>query len=219
MEETEFLERKKRRTRLSIALLILFHTVGAIGLSLDATRELVLGFTPMNLVLSCMVLMWNHKKWNIAFVFWLLGVMLTGYLVEVVGVQGKCLFGGGYHYGETLGWELWEVPPVMGINWFILVYSVGIIFLNWRMNIIVKSLLGASLMVGLDIFIEPVAIALDFWNWESIHVPFQNYITWGVISFVMLLIFFVLPDIKSNKVGPALFFIQLAFFVVLNLTL
>ena len=39
-------------------------------------------------------------------------------------------------------------------------------------------------MLLLDIFIEPVAIGLGFWEWQAAEVPLENYMAWFVLSFV-----------------------------------
>jgi putative membrane protein len=42
-------------------------------------------------------------------------------------------------------------------------------------------------MVGVDVFIEPVAMANDFWSWKDDVVPMQNYLGWGILSFLLFL--------------------------------
>ncbi|HMQ01191.1 MAG TPA: carotenoid biosynthesis protein, partial [Cyclobacteriaceae bacterium] len=84
---------------------------------------------------------------------------------------------------------------------------------------LIKVLLGTALAVLLDVFIEPVAIHYDFWSWENITPPLQNYIGWFVVSSLLLVIFFQKPDRSSNKSAIAFLFIQLGFFALLNLRL
>ena len=40
-------------------------------------------------------------------------------------------------------------------------------------------------MVLLDIMIEPVAIELDFWQWEGGNIPLQNYLMWFIVALFM----------------------------------
>jgi uncharacterized membrane protein len=43
--------------------------------------------------------------------------------------------------------------------------------------------MAALLMVALDVLIEPVAVALDFWQWENAVIPIQNFVMWFANGF------------------------------------
>ena len=116
-----------------------------------------------------------------------------------------------------LGMKLLDVPLVMGLNWLMLVYSVGIICNQLKTNIFFKSILGAMMLVTLDFFIEPVAIRSDFWTWQNIHVPIQNYIAGFTASVLLLLMFHKLKFNKNNKMATALYIVQLVFFILLTI--
>ncbi len=68
-------------------------------------------------------------------------------------------------------------------------------------------------MVALDFFIEPVAITYDWWSWKENTIPLQNYIGWFASALVLLTLFHLLPFDKRNKIAPAIYIIQLLFFV------
>ena len=75
-------------------------------------------------------------------------------------------------------------------------------------------------MVGLDFFIEPIAISLDFWSWKYDTIPLQNYLGWFLIAFLLQLIFLsVFNKAEKNIVAIVLFGWQIIFFGVLNLFL
>jgi putative membrane protein len=65
-------------------------------------------------------------------------------------------------------------------------------------------------MVAMDFNLEPVAIKLDFWQWESETIPISNYLSWFLIAFVIQMLYRKLAFAKENK---------LTFFVFLNLLL
>ena len=72
--------------------------------------------------------------------------------------------------------------------------------------------MGATLLVLIDVLIEPVAIAEDFWKWEAVQVPLRNYVAWWGIGFLMLQYFHRLPDRPTNPMALPLYLIQFAFF-------
>jgi putative membrane protein len=74
-------------------------------------------------------------------------------------------------------------------------------------------------MVSYDLLLEPVAIKLDFWNWQGGAIPLQNYVAWYVISVVFLSLLSLSAYTSENKVSNILLGSQFSFFLILNLTL
>ncbi len=204
---------------IAIVFLIIIYSVGILGIGVFKNEE-ILSLTPMNLLISLAVIISFHSgSWG------KLGIIistcfLSGLLIEILGVQTGLVFGE-YQYGPILGPKVFNTPVMIGVNWAMLIYAVGstvnLFFPSWK--IWIKSIYGAVSMVLLDYFIEPVAIALDFWNWSGLEVPIQNYVAWGIISFVLFLLFFTSFKTESNKVAYALFILQCLFFGALNLLL
>ena len=93
---------------------------------------------------------------------------------------------GNYNYdGSILGTQLFNVPLIIGVNWFILIIGTRACA-NWfTKNIILQVLVSAIIMVGLDFLIEPIAVKYDFWNWSQNEVPKQNYLMWFIMSIIM----------------------------------
>jgi putative membrane protein len=81
-----------------------------------------------------------------------------------------------------------------------------------------RSIAAASMMVVYDFALEPAAIRLDMWNWDGGAVPLQNYLARFVIAAAInyLAGSLSLPD-RNNKAAAPLFFIQMIFFIVLDL--
>jgi putative membrane protein len=69
--------------------------------------------------------------------------------------------------------------------------------------------------VGLDLFIEPVAIAHGFWSWEGGAVPLRNYLGWFAVALPIQVFFARHFGGVKNKVAVALFIFQLGFFMAL----
>lgn len=198
---------------LSIIILAIVYSVGIIGIKFNIFGD-ILSLTPLNLLFSMAVLLWNHEDWNGRFVTAIVAVALAGFFVEVAGVQTGAIFGT-YTYGRTLGWKWLGVPLAMAVNWLILIYGAAAVVSRRAWHIAVKALIGAVLMVSMDFLIEPVAIQYDFWHWAGGEIPTQNYMAWGIISFVLLILFHHLVPIINNTVAIALLIFQIIFFIIL----
>lgn len=204
------------KEQFSIALLIVMYIAGIIIIGGDLIKNFVL-LTPFNLSVSFALILWTAKEKSKKLLF--IGVLcfVTGLVIEIIGTNTGLIFGE-YNYGKTLGFQVLNVPLIIGINWLILVYSSAAVVNHFfeRRNLIIKAILSALLMVGLDFFIEPVAMQYDFWSWEGNIIPIQNYIAWFFIALFLLIITHKLVVIK-NKTAIVLFIAQLLFFIILNL--
>lgn len=172
----------------------------------------------MNLLLTAGLFFWGigRKDFKIFIAAFL--AFILGYIVEVTGVATGVLFGE-YSYGAPLGWKLFDVPLMIGVNWFLLSFaSLGIAGRLFE-NKMLKVIVSATLMVLLDILIEPVAINLDFWTWAEVEVPLQNYLMWFFAALVIntgVLWFVRSIDFKTSLY---IFGAQIYFFTLLNLLL
>jgi len=201
------------KVNISIILLFIFHLVGVVGLSLSF-RELFLALTPFNLLLSLGLYIWANDDFSADF-FKLCAVLFAiGYIVEVIGVNTGILFGE-YTYGEALGFKVLNTPLIIGVNWILLsfsIFSVSNFFLKKKWPTI---LLASVLMVLMDVLIEPVAISLDFWSWEAVDIPLQNYVMWFIVSLIMnAIISFNRPKL-DYRISFGLLLSQVLFFTLL----
>jgi len=199
--------------------LIIIYIVGVCGIVLTNPdhQQLFLQITPLNLIITIFFTLLFHKKWNSTFIASGLIVLLFGFFVEVIGVKTGVIFGT-YWYGKTLGLKLLEVPVLIGANWFLLVYLISTVF-NKIKNIFLFAGISAAVMTLLDVFIEPVAIRLDFWQWQNNVIPLQNYIAWYLISFLLFLFFRKVNGNTQNRIAIIVLAIQFLFFAILNLLL
>lgn len=203
---------------LCIAVLSILYLVGILGIALPIHPDFVL-LTPLNLFISLVLVLVFHPSWGKSTYLFLGLCYLIGFGAELFGVQTGLLFGD-YKYGPVLGPQILGTPYIIGINWILLAYSsgVGVNHVLSGKNKWLKAALGATIMVLLDIFIEPVAIEYDFWIWQGRELPpIQNFVGWWFVAFMVHFLFQVLqPNIK-NKVGIALLVLQFLFFISLNL--
>jgi uncharacterized membrane protein len=209
-----------RISRLTIAKIIVvaLHLVGIIGLSLPEYRWLFLLLTPYQLLSSMILILVFHRGWNDAFPIFAAAAFWIGFGSELIGIHTGYLYGD-YVYGASLGPKLWDVPLVIGVNWFILVYLTGAVFHKSIPNDYYAAFLGAVSMTALDYIMEPVAVALDFWSWKFEIIPAENYLGWFGVAFLIHLIYRKAKFGKENSLAAFLLVALILFFGILNITL
>lgn len=196
----------------ALLVLVVFHVVGFWGLIFSGRPMYFQELTPLNLLLTNILLFSLHRHWNTRFILFAIVTAVVGFLAEVIGVHTGLLFGQ-YKYGGALGMKLWDVPLLIGLNWLMLVYSTGSIADKLKGNSWLKALAGATLMVLLDFFLEPVAMRFDFWGWQNNVVPLSNYLGWFGVAFILQLYFHTIAIYKQNPLAPFVYLLQLIFFM------
>lgn len=209
---------KNLKLKISIAIIFAFYISGIIGILSNSQTIDFLSLTPLNLLVSLFVLLYNHqngtpKQWLVFFI-----VAVLGYFVEVVGVNTGIIFGE-YTYQTTLGWKVLETPVMIAVNWLILTYAVVYTLGKKIKNTLYLALLSAVVLVILDFLIEPVAIQYNFWIWTSDTVPVENYIAWFVVSFGLCYLMAHDKEKAKNDLAPYLLILQFVFFGIFNLAL
>ena len=201
----------------SIYFLYIIFAVGVIGHVINSTKSLMLSLTPFTLLLANIVVIIPHfRNKHTKVIGWIAVVYILTLLLEIIGVKTGLIFGS-YNYGNVLGFQVFDVPLIIGFNWTIISLSIAVILMDLKTNIFVKSLFAGIMAVLLDFFIEPIAIHLDYWTWSGGAIPIQNYIAWFIISFGAVLAILLIKTNLKNKVASHYYFIQLAFFILLNL--
>lgn len=196
-------------------LLLAMHVAGIVGLSIDSTRALFQSLTPINLFLTAAIVLHFEKEKNGNYIIFILATLLIGFFVEVAGVHTGVIFGN-YSYGATLGPKLWDVPLAIGLNWVIMIYTTGLFAREVTQNKLHTIIVGALLMTVIDMLIEPVAIKLDFWSWESTSIPLRNYLGWFLTSLGLHGLFYFLMPKANNSLAIRLLYVLIGFFLVLN---
>ena len=213
-----------------IAMLI--HSVGLMGM-IWIDQYWFARMTPYNLLIMFSLIVWAQAEKKNSFYIFIAVSFIVGMASEMIGVKTGFLFGN-YSYGRILGFRLAEVPLIIGLNWFVVIYSAVatshffIEILSQRKMLKERSsncsrisfslVIGASFLATFfDWLMEPVAVRLGFWKWEgSGHIPLLNYLSWFFISTILLFIFRQLKIKPDNLFAVHLFFIQLMFFILLR---
>ncbi len=220
------------KTKAATIIAVFFHAIGLLGILFTNQKAFFIQSTPFNLLLCFALIIWTQSQKNLAFYIFLLFTFATGIIVEIVGVNTALLFGD-YQYGAILGPRIRQVPWVIGINWFLVIYCCGISIHTLlskamqqmalrsgkqvtRLRAISVIVDGATMAVFFDWVMEPVAVQLGFWQWNEGDIPLFNYICWFVISMLLLCFFHFANFNKQNKFAIHLLLIQLMFFLLLR---
>lgn len=203
-------------TKAGIVIIVL-HLVGAIGYLSEAFNTYFLLLTPLNLLIIGILVVYFQYKSTVHRLWIPVTVFFIGLIAEIVGVRYGFLFGD-YHYGETLGPQVLDVPWIIGMNWLQLGFAfaaVSCAFVPGKKMISIP--LAATLMVLLDVLIEPVAIKYNYWSWKIGEVPFMNYIGWFVIAIIVQVVIQKENLTQLKKLSWFIISAQLMFFTLLNL--
>ncbi len=215
-----------KKQLIATVIAIVFHVIGFVGILIN--KERMAPATSFNLLLMLSLVLFTHEKLNVAFWIFFASCFTIGIAAEYIGTSTGFLFGD-YSYGNNLGIAVKNVPLIIGVNWFLVIYccAVTMHFIIQKLsiasggevsqNVKFMSLVidGAMLAVFFDWLIEPVAINLEYWKWEG-EIPALNYITWFLISVLLLMIFRMLKLPAINKFGVNLLLIQMMFFLLLR---
>ncbi|MFK8165407.1 MAG: carotenoid biosynthesis protein [Lewinella sp.] len=171
--------------------------------------------------------------------WWLLLAYWFTFAMEAIGVATGAVFGE-YAYGPTMWFQWLGVPFVIALNWCVLTLACNELAcrltssapenaarsaanrqsrITNRESPIIIAALAATMTALYDVAIEPVAISLDYWQWGGGEIPFQNYLAWAAIAFLISLPLHVLKIRFRSPVLLVYLFAQLFFFLVLNFML
>ena len=210
---------KANKKNISIFIIWLVHISGFLGM-VFYDLDFFAGFTSINLSLMSIIVFTNIKLTNKNQIFSLLLIFLVGMLSEFIGVNYGLIFGE-YTYGNNLGFKLFGIPLLIGLNWVILtVICANIASILIKNNsILLMIILGTTLMLIMDFVMEPIAPKLDLWKFKNLVVPTSNYIGWLIISILTQTIYNIQFKDKEFKISLNLYTAIFIFFGSLNLIL
>lgn len=198
---------KQHRTLLII--LLMSYAAGIVGYLSPWSAQFAL-LTPFHLLLCFAYLLLYMEKRSSKLWIFLAIVFIYTWCVECLGVNTGLLFGE-YYYGRVLGLKILGTPLLIGINWLILVLSIGSLVRRlpkWWLRIV----LSALLMTLTDVLIEPMAIRYGLWNWSSPEVPLQNYVMWFLVSLPIFALYERMQLGSENRMAAWVWGLQLLFF-------
>ncbi|KUO63730.1 hypothetical protein APF79_00550 [bacterium BRH_c32] len=202
-----------------IPFFIIMYSVGVVGHLVEPTRSLMIMLTPFTLLLCSVVLFYSiHREIDGQLLSWLVSTYIITFVLEAYGTASGLVFGT-YKYGDVLGWRLFDVPLIIGVNWVIVILG-GLSFSQLiSKNIYISSLITGIIALLFDYILEPLAMKLNYWTWSGNIIPLQNFTAWFIIAFVFA-IGFNLKKIKiSSKIPLHYIIIQTIFFLILRIFL
>jgi len=214
------LSKKKDNPEENIALgvISLFHLSGAalLQFSKGGLYQITLDLVPINIIFTTLITFKFQSEYTPGFFKFGLVIFILGILIEMIGVNFGQIFGV-YTYGAVLGLQIMNTPLLIGLNWLLLCYCCGAILDFLPLNTVLKWALSIGLLLGLDYFMEPVAMKNDFWNWENNNIPNQNYIGWAGTGALFMFLYYYYDFPKKNRVAAGALIIQFLFFLVQNI--
>ncbi len=196
------------------AIITIIYIVGIVGMSLPQTHSLFVGLSVTNILMANTLLLFYHKGFNANFIAKAVTIVVAGFLLEVVGVKTGVIFGH-YSYSNVLGPKLFDVPLLIGLNWFFMVYCSVQIARLFKVSLLPTALLSGLFMVIYDFALEPNAIALHYWDWVGNTVPLQNYLAWFGFGSLFSFFFLYKNQLQANTMALFLYAIQVVFFISL----
>lgn len=209
------MEGKNYLRKYSAWFLLVIYAVGVVGHLYDKTIPLMLTLTPFTLLLGAVLILYSEITKNKFIVMWFLLSYLITFIIEVVGVKSKLIFGD-YYYGNVLGTQLFDVPLIIGINWVMVVLgaiSVAQRLFNKKLLVVISA---GAISTVFDFILEPVAVKLGYWVWFNNQIPVQNYFAWFFISSIISILFLSMKIIVKKSLAEKYLYIQCVFFVILN---
>lgn len=204
-----------------LLILGIFFFTGFLGHLIPLFKPLMLLLTPYLLLIGgLLTFSVTLKEQGMALILWAVPTFLITFALEAIGVATGQIFGA-YHYGSILGAHVWDVPPIIGFNWVLVVLGIAR-FVKKELHV-THAALGAFitslLCVGFDFILEPLAISLGYWTWDAGTVPFKNYAAWFLISYIFSLPAWYFRQQVRSIVLQGYIIIQAIFFILMRIGL
>jgi len=147
-------------------------------------------------------------------VLFLLLTAVISFFMEEVGVRTGLVFGP-YHYSDMLGPKLGNVPLLIPLGWFMMIYPSWVVAhalfsgvdLHRPLGMVALALVAALTMTGWDMVMDPPMVAHGNWVWEEggpyFGVPLHNYFGWVLTTFLVYLAFDVTDRATTKRDGAA----------------
>ena len=208
--------RTQKLNKILTITFVFFLLVGIIGMftSYENTFKELSFF---NLFLTLLLVLISLKSDINHFLKPFVIVFLIGFIAEQIGVHTGYIFGN-YSYGNSLGFRVYQVPLIIGVNWAILSFGAWHLSEYFTVNKRYRLLIGSFFMVLFDLVMEPTAIALNYWNWTLGEIPLYNYISWFLIGFLAMFIYSKF-SVNTSGISKIVFISQFIFFIILSLKL
>jgi putative membrane protein len=197
--------------------LALFFAIGLDGHLAPSIRPLMLGLTPIALLVTAFIVTIPVVKERGSRVgIWAGAAFVVGFGLEAVGVSTGLVFGP-YSYGTVLGPKLLGVPLVIGLHWPLVILGAVSLSVRFLRNPLAAAVAAGALSAGFDWVLEPFAVSAGYWIWRADSIPVQNYVAWFLIATALAWVF-AWRKLSVRSLLPSITLaIQLVFFSLLRI--
>jgi uncharacterized membrane protein len=177
-----------------------------------------------------------HAVWTLSLprgIFLMVLAATVGFVAELSGLTYGNFFGGEYFYdAQQLGPTFLHIPIMIPVFWAAFIYmgySITSSFLAWcqvdkptvkkgsPITLFLLIMLDAFIVVGIDIFLDPLAVKRGAWTWVGggpyYGIPIWNFIGWGIVTVITTGIFrmgeYLFPQKTARKVNEQTLLIPL----------
>ena len=175
--------------------------------------DLFLSLSPISLFFTFLIVVYSNIEVSYKSFATIIFIFSLSIISEIIGVNYGLLFGS-YYYGENLGYSIYGVPLVIGLNWVVLTVSSGNIAIYFFENKYLSIFIGSLLMLILDVIMEQVSGNIDFWYFNDDNLIF-NYITWFILGACNQYFYQSLNYTKNLVISVNVYLSFIVFFLIL----
>ena len=204
----------KNLTKIFLFIIWINQLFGVFGI-LMIDFDLFLSLSPISLIFTFLIIIYSNIKISYKSIFTIIFIFFLSIISELIGVNYGILFGS-YYYGENLGYSVYGVPLVIGLNWVVLTISCGnIANYFFKKNKYLSIVFGSLLMLLLDVIMEQVSGNIDFWHFNDENL-FFNYFTWFLLGIFNQYIYQSLNYTKNLVISVNVYISFVLFFLILH---
>ncbi len=175
--------------------------------------DLFLSLSPISLIFTFFIVVYSNIEVSYKSFATIIFIFSLSIISEIIGVNYGLLFGS-YYYGENLGYSIYGVPLVIGLNWVVLTVSSGNIASYFFENKYLSIFIGSLLMLILDVIMEQVSGNIDFWYFNDESLIF-NYVTWFLLGVCNQYFYQNLNYTKNLVISVNVYLSFIVFFLIL----
>ena len=203
----------KNLTKIFLFIIWLNQLFGVFGI-LVIDFDLFLSLSPISLIFTFLIVAYSNIEVSYKSFATIIIIFFLSIISEIIGVNYGILFGS-YYYGDNLGYSMYGVPLVIGLNWVVLTVSCGnIASYFFEKNKYLSIFFGSLLMLILDVIMEQVSGNIDFWYFNDDNLIF-NYITWFILGGCNQYFYQSLNYTKNLVISVNVYLSFIVFFLIL----
>lgn len=164
------------------SIIYMIFLLGLTGYAASFLRPLALTITPFGITAAVLAAVYEPIKNNRSLLVWIILVYFITVTLEIIGTNTGIVFGN-FHYGNTLGPKIMNVPYIVGLNWVMIILGTNAVAYILSKGRYFRWVIASCLLVITFYFGENPAAELDYWSWLGNYIPLKNYASCFLIAF------------------------------------